>query len=300
MAPHAAWDSDTLAARDCADRSAEKAGVRVLTAESLADVRAVREVIDGVFEPEPGGSEVSVELLWALAYTGQYVVLAQDQQAPDSLAIGACLGFFQGPHERALHSHAAAVRRPARGRHVGWSMKLHQRAWALEHGLTSITWTFDPLIRRNAWFNLAKLGVRPIDYKVDFYGSVSDAANAGDETDRFLVTWPLHDERVHAACSGTSLVAPPARELSAQGVPRLLEVGIGDGPVRPVAQPRVRSSGLVQIPPDIESVRRSDPGLAQRWRQDLREVLVSATELGLGVTGVGRDGWYVLGPLEAR
>ena len=37
-------------------------------------------------------------------------------------------------------------------------MKLHQRAWAAASGLTWITWTFDPLVRRNAWFNIEVLG----------------------------------------------------------------------------------------------------------------------------------------------
>ena len=72
-------------------------------------------------------------------------------------------------------------------------MKLHQRAWAADHGLAWVTWTFDPLVRRNAWFNIGVLGAEVHEYLVDFYGPIDDSINAGDESDRLLVAWPTSD-----------------------------------------------------------------------------------------------------------
>ena len=94
-------------------------------------------------------------------------------------------------------------------RNVGYALKLHQRAWALQRGIATITWTFDPLVRRNAYFNLAKLGVRATRYLPNFYGAMQDPINAGDDTDRLLVDWdlaspPKRPDRGHA------LARPPS------------------------------------------------------------------------------------------
>ena len=65
-----------------------------------------------------------------------------------------------------------------------------------------IAWTYDPLIRRNAYFNLAKLGARPVEYLPNFYGAMDDAINGGTETDRMLVRWELRSDLAVAACAG--------------------------------------------------------------------------------------------------
>ena len=51
---------------------------------------------------------------------------------------------------------------------------------------------------------------------------------------------------------------------------------------------------LLQLPRDIVALRRSDELLARSWREVLREILVSAFADGYEVTGVTRDGWYLL------
>lgn len=58
----------------------------------------------------------------------------------------------------ALHSHVSGVSADARGRGVGRALKRHQRVWALTPGVGTVTWTFDPLLHRNARFDLAVLG----------------------------------------------------------------------------------------------------------------------------------------------
>ena len=65
-----------------------------------------------------------------------------------------------------------------------------------------IAWTYDPLIRRNAYFNLVKLGARPVEYLRNFYGTMDDAINGGTETDRMLVHWDLRSDLAVAACAG--------------------------------------------------------------------------------------------------
>src|SRR4029077_5706779 len=103
-----------------------------------------------------------------------------------------------------------------------------------------VEWTFDPLVRRNAYFNLTKLGAEAARYLVDFYGPMDDGINTGDESDRLLIRWDLDSEKTAAAAAGKPL------EL------------------RPDA-----SSLLVPLPDDIVALRREDPELARRWRHQL-------------------------------
>jgi predicted GNAT superfamily acetyltransferase len=299
MAPGAQRDDVTDRAHAAARRAAaaagqvmRTAGIEIRPAETPDDIHQVRQVLDAVFKPAPGESEASHDLLMAMARTGQYLVTARPLHN-DDLALGTGLAFFCAPDMSTLHSHVIAVLAASRGSHVGWALKLHQRAWAMARGLDTITWTFDPLIRRNAWFNLVKLGARPTAFAVDFYGAIYDAVNDGDETDRFVLAWRLWSDWVVAACDGAPFVAPVAGMLS-DGVPRLLETGPGDVPVR-ASLPQGAKLGLAQVPSDIESMRAADPALALRWRRDLRAVLTDAADCGLDIVGMGRDGWYVLG-----
>jgi predicted GNAT superfamily acetyltransferase len=293
MVPGVQQDDDALRAQAAASRVAKAAGINIRPAESLADIQEVRRVLDAVFRPAPGESEASCELLMALAYTGQYLVLARSFRISSYPVLATGLGFFCAPDMSSLHSHVVAVLQASRGSHVGWALKLHQRAWAMERGLETISWTFDPLVRRNAWFNLVKLGARPTAFAVNFYGAIADVVNAGDETDRFVLNWRLRSKRVVTACDGAPS-AEAVADMLANGVPRLLETGPGDIPVRENVR-RGAHLSLVQVPSDIESIRMADPGLAMRWRRDLRGVFTDASDQGLNVIGMGPGGWYVLG-----
>ena len=98
-----------------------------------------------------------------------------------------CVGFLGLHPSYSLHSHAAGVTAAGTGRGIGFALKQDQRAWALERGIGTVTWTYDPLVRRNAFFNLTRLGARPVEYVVDFYGEMTDAINTGQGSDRFMV-----------------------------------------------------------------------------------------------------------------
>ncbi|STS10865.1 Uncharacterized conserved protein [Gordonia bronchialis] len=97
---------------------------------------------------------VSTDMLRALSHAGNYVAGAF---IGDHLA-GGSVGFFGAPVGHTLHSHITGVSKRGRGHNVGYALKMHQRTWALHRGLRTITWTFDPLVARNAYFNITKLG----------------------------------------------------------------------------------------------------------------------------------------------
>lgn len=271
--------------RDAPPRSA---GVEVVLAASEPDAREVAEALRVVWGQPPGREPMRPELLQALVHTGNYVALARAGGA----TVGAAVA-FRGADDRGqlLHSHIAGVLADRRGAGVGYALKQHQRDWAARAGLGRVTWTFDPLVARNAHFNVTKLGARLTHYYVDFYGPLDDVFNAGDETDRCLVTWAVDAPSARAAALGTTPAVDLAALRAAGAVDALLVDGRGRPALRRAAGADVR---LVAVPPDPVALRRRDAGAAAAWRTAVREVLTGAFADGLQVTAVSRDGVYVL------
>src|SRR4051812_6544149 len=177
---------------------AERAGVRVVELHDLDGLRSAAELYQLVWQTETRAAPVSPDLMRALSHAGGYVAGAYDG---DRL-VAASLAFHTDGAEAGLHSHISAVVPDVQGRDVGVALKLHQRAWALERGLQTISWTYDPLLRRNAWFNISKLGARAVGYLVNFYGVMDDAQNVGDESDRAVALWSLEAPYVVRAADG--------------------------------------------------------------------------------------------------
>jgi predicted GNAT superfamily acetyltransferase len=287
--------ADEAAAQATAAAKASRSQVREVTDGRELD--AVRRLFNVIWRPGPLGAPMTGELLRALAKSGNYVGGAFD----GGELVGACVGFFGAPADATLHSHIAGVSGAARGRSVGYALKLHQRAWSLRRGVSDIHWTFDPLIRRNAYFNLVKLGARPEEYLSNFYGGVHDAINGGDDTDRLLTRWQLAGEPVRAACAGDFAPADAAG-CRAAGAAVALERGADGSPVASTLTSSARlasSTLLVAVPEDIERLRLTDPGAARDWRAALREVLGGLMADGARVTGFDRSGWYILRHPEA-
>lgn len=273
---------------DQAVRAAEAAaGAAGVSVRELTDIAELTGVV-GLFATIWGRSAnppVTIELLRAFTKAGNYVAGAFDG---DRL-IGACVGFF-APAGGALHSHIAGVSPAATGRSVGFALKLHQRAWALLRGVSEIAWTFDPLVARNAYFNLVKLAARPVEYLPNFYGPMVDAINSDGESDRLLVRWPLRDTAVALAGLGGGTGEVAEDEMRAGAV---LALGIADDG-GPVPGRLDGATSLVAVPPDITALRTTEPELARRWRLAVREALTGLAGRGGRIDGFDRTGWYIV------
>lgn len=269
-----------------AEGALRAAGVTVRRLDTLAGVRAAAALFGEVWR-SPGKPPLSSDVMRAVEHAGGYVVGAYD----GGRMLAASSGFLALGHDGdvLLHSHISGVLPEAQGRRVGLALKLHQRAWALERGIQTITWTFDPLVRRNAWFNLVKLGAVGVEYLVDFYGPMDDGLNAGEPTDRLFTRWDLLSPSVQEATEGL-------RPTLAAGEGRLLLDEQDDG--RPVVLDSSASAGpvLVRLPAEIESLRAQDPQAASTWRLAVREVLAPLVDGGGRVTGVTADGCLVVTP----
>lgn len=203
---------------------------------------------------------VGVELLRAIEHAGGYVAGAFHGHE----VVGGSLAFLaRHDGDAALHSHITGVLPGVRHTGLGRAMKLHQRAWAAERDLRWITWTFDPLVRRNAWFNLGVLGAQVHEYLVDFYGPIDDTINGRDASDRLLVAWQTSGPLPDDAGEGSSAPAEPG-------------------------------TVTVSTPDDIVVLRRTDRPAATDWRLRMRRELGDRLAGGSQVVGFTRDGNYLV------
>jgi len=204
---------------------------------SLGEMHRLLAVADRVWGISPGGL-VGADFLIALEHAGGYVAGAIDTSNGDMVA-GSFGMLSRHDGDWCLHSHITGVVPELQGTGLGRRMKFHQRDWARSSGLAAITWTFDPLVRRNAWFNLRVLGAVGVEYLPNFYGPLNDDINGSDDSDRLLVRWSTSP----AAAERTSLGASEPGHVA------------------------------VEVPDDIVVLRRDDPEEARRWRRSLRDEL---------------------------
>lgn len=249
--------------------------IRIL--KGIAEQDLAREIFDEVW-PSNDGTQITANLLQALVHNGTYVAGAflEDEIIAAAFA-------FPGLDEQRhihLHSHMAAVRAPYRNQNIGSALKLHQKQWALEHGYDTITWTFDPLVRRNARINLLKLGVDVFDYFPDFYGDLADGINAGDPTDRVMAHWILTSEPRSAMITGD------------------IPVALANENGRPVQYGATGTSVLCYLPEDIVELRATDSALGLEWRLALRNQLQPRLDNGWHIRGYTGDGAYVVTKTE--
>ena len=283
-------------AADLALAAAARAGVTIDEVHEIEQLGELNRVIDAVWHRK--GDAVTIDMLRALAHSGNCILAARS----GTEMVGATVS-FRGVHEGrpTLHSHITGIVPGSQLRGVGLALKLRQRAWALANGIESVTWTFDPLVARNAHFNLSKLGAEAGEYLVDFYGQLHDDANGDDATDRLLAVWRLESPRVASALAGRT-PTPPVEVLLRQGAPLVLDIGAGGDPLlaglaawagTTAARP---DRALARIPDDILAVRSRDRGQADAWRGALREVMTTLFAHGLRPVGAFAPGWYVFVP----
>ncbi len=162
---------------------------------------------------------------------------------------GASIGFLGPEPKLHLHSHITGVVPALQHMGVGFHLKLAQQEWCRANGIDLVTWTFDPMLARNAYFNLQKLGATAVGLLPSFYGQMEDRLNRGEDTDRLEVAWHL------------DRVTPPDTRATAR---------------------------TVAIPEDYLSLRDRDSAAAQRARREVRKQLAQGFADGLVIVGFDR------------
>ncbi len=230
--------------------------IQIRELHSLEEQFHARMIFDSVW-PAANETQITSNLLQAMVHSGSYLVGVFD----GAKVVGASFAFPSIEPEIHLHSHMTAFIDTHRDLGLGTAVKMHQWAWAKERRYNSITWTFDPLVRRNARLNILKLGADIISYQANFYGNMADDLNTGDESDRLMVRW---DTRSVKPAPRAEMVEPPF------------------------------DTELIALPFDITEIRRSDPELSQRLRYEVRESFTHALSSGKKVIGFSAHNEYVL------
>lgn len=253
----------------------------------LKELVELTELLGAVWGRE-GEQEMSSNVLRALSHSGNYIAGA----FLDGRMIGGLVGWLGGdpPDDLLMHSHILGVLPDAQAHGVGFDLKQHQRRWCLARGVRRMEWTTDPLVRRNAYFNLTKLGASAHEYLVNFYGEMDDGINTGDESDRLLISWQL-DSAVAEAAAGGQPQELDVEKLREWGCDAIVTVGPSGEPMTAKSSARVL---ICEVPADIVALRHTAPELAGAWRAAVREALGGALALGYTISGATRTGWYVL------
>ena len=228
--------------------------IRPLT--SLPDQDLGRMIFDHTWAMD-AGTEITPNLLQAMIHSGAYLSGA----FIDGNCVGAAFAFPATTGGLHLHSHMTAVIDKFRDKGIGHALKIDQYKWAKQNNYKEITWTFDPLVARNAKLNILKLGVDISAYYPNFYGDMPDELNAGDESDRVMASLKV----------------------------------VGDAPTpRTVISTPDKSAVLIAIPEDIVMIRGKDLAENLRWRRSVRDEFVSVLARGGKVVGFSANNEYVV------
>jgi predicted GNAT superfamily acetyltransferase len=230
--------------------------IQIKKLRSLIEQEKGRYLFDKTWSIE-SDTEITPNLLQAMIHSGSYLSGA----FINGKCVGAAFAFPATTGGLHLHSHMTAVLDEYRDQGVGYALKIDQWHWAKKNNYPEISWTFDPLVSRNAKLNLIKLGVNISSYHPNFYGDMPDALNAGDESDRLMVSWKVVGEN------------PVKRELIS--TPKPTDI-------------------LIQIPADIVAIRSKNREENLRWRRKVREQFQQVFEQGGQVIGFSTNSEYVV------
>jgi predicted GNAT superfamily acetyltransferase len=166
------------------------------------------------------------------------------------------------------HSHMLAVLPPYQNQGLGSRLKYAQYQH-LAGKIPLMTWTFDPLEAKNAFLNLNKLGVVVRKYFRDFYGTgETSGLHRGIGTDRFLAEW-------HFCQSPPGRAGRQLRTAVGADIPRVISVSDEAELLIPNSVDLECEAGrlYVEVPTDIQDLKRVDMSAARAWRQYTRSAL---------------------------
>lgn len=184
-------------------------------------------------------------------------------------------------------SHMAGVLPEHRDSGIGFALKRAQWQMVRHQSLDHITWTYDPLLSRNANLNIARLGAVCSTYRRSEYGDMRDDLNAGLPSDRFQVDWWINTKRVERRLGKHARPKLKLSHLTRVGVHPYytVETGPGNFVCPPEHVPALEAQLLAaEVPSDFMALKAADFSLARDWRFFTREFFETAFTRGYIVT----------------
>jgi predicted GNAT superfamily acetyltransferase len=200
---------------------------------------------------------------------------------PSGRLLGFVFGMIGSMDGELVHwSDMLAVHPDARNKGLGRRLKLFQRELLRPLGVDRMFWTYDPLVAKNAFLNIVRLGARPTEYVIDMYGSDTHSAlHSGLGTDRFIVAWDLTKDGGANTQSGTEL------ESAVREAPIANALAFGDGRAGPAAQLPDADVVRVEVPADIDAVVARDLSIAAALRESTRRIFTHYMDRNYRVSG---------------
>jgi predicted GNAT superfamily acetyltransferase len=232
---------------------------------------------------------VPAHMLLAAVHNGGLVLGAFNENR----LIGMLFGFpgltpGEGGMQPKHCSHMLGIHPEWRDTGLGFALKCVQRDHVLKQGLKLVTWTFDPLLSRNAYLNISRLGAVCNTYLRSEYGQMRDGLNIGLESDRFQVDWWLDSARVETRLNGSDKKVASLDDHHHEDV-ELMAAGTEGQPLSGLPM-LDRNRLLVEIPEDFLTIKADDFPLAKAWRSSSRAVFEKAFANGFIVTDFVHDG----------
>lgn len=246
--------------------------------ETPEDMNLIEELQRDVW-PGSETDVVPLHLLITVVHNGGLVLGAFSEEK----VVGFVFGFPgleatpDGP--RLKHcSHMMGIHPDHRDGGVGFALKRAQWQMVRHQGLDHITWTYDPLLSRNAYLNIAKLGAVCITYRESEYGDMRDGLNVGLPSDRFQVDWWINTPRVEKRLSKHPRPTLKWPHLAVSGTRPFYETHFSTGVLRPPEHlpPFDERLLLAEIPADFIDLKTKDFALARDWRFFTRELFETA------------------------
>lgn len=243
------------------------AEIRIVTLHTAGQRQQAAELYRSVFGYDHPSYGINPRLLAGLITNGGSAVGALDHE--DRLA-GFAYGFLGTDGTETYHySQAAVVAAGHQSRGLGRRLKIAQREVALATGISSMRWAYDPILTRNAHFNLDVLGARGVAFHPELYGEPG--------SDRIMINWDL--------------TAEPGPHGPAEPLPTPDPATVDWGKPIPDGD-RI----LLPLPTDLAVLRAHDPIKAADLALTLRRSLVTIFADGyqaVSCRALGSTAYYV-------
>jgi predicted GNAT superfamily acetyltransferase len=191
---------------------------------------------------------------------------------------------------RLVHgSHSLAVQPQLRNTGLGRRLKEYQRELLQPLGVESIYWTYDPLVAKNAYLNLNRLGAEVVEYVVEMYGRTGSVLHTLG-TDRLVVAWRIAGDAGAVGSGGAPVGATASTIASAAASAPVANLTTAGTPLEPTAPLPSAARVRIAIPADLDDVLHVDPELARRWQGTVQRSFLHYLGAGYRVTGFERAG----------
>lgn len=250
--------------------------IRILeTPQEMTHVEELQRLV----WPDSETDVVPMHMLITVVHNGGLVLGAFQEDK----IIGALFGFPglekipDGPRPKHC-SHMMGIHPDHRDSGVGFALKRAQWQMIRHQSLDHATWTYDPLLSRNAYLNIAKLGAVCSTYRRSEYGDMRDGLNAGLPSDRFQVDWWVNTRRVSQRLGENSRPTLNLEHITRSGLRPFYPLHTTDGlPHPPEHVPALDDRLLLaEIPGDFTGLKSKDFTLARDWRFFTRELFETA------------------------